>query len=90
MADAGDREATIVGALGVTEPDAGSDVAGIKTSAVRDGDDWVINGSKTFITNGAWADYVVVAAKTDPDAGHAGHHACSSSMPTRPGSQRAG
>ena len=62
----------IVGALGVTEPDAGSDVAGIKTRARREGDDWVINGSKIFITNGAWADYVVVAAKTDPDAGHQG------------------
>ena len=63
---------SIVGGLGVTEPDAGSDVAGIKTRAIREGDDWVINGSKIFITNGAWADYVVVAAKTDPDAGHAG------------------
>lgn len=63
---------SVIGALGVTEPDAGSDVAGIKTSARRDGDDWVIKGSKMFITNGSWADYVVVAAKTDPDAGHAG------------------
>ncbi len=62
----------LIGALGVTEPDAGSDVAGLKTSARRDGNDWIINGSKMFITNGAWADYVVVAAKTDPDAGHAG------------------
>ena len=62
----------IVGALGVTEPDAGSDVAGIKTRAVRDGENWVLNGSKLFITNGAWADFVVVAAKTDPDAGHQG------------------
>ena len=62
----------LVGGLGVTEPDAGSDVAGIKTRAVRDGDNWVINGSKLFITNGAWADYIVVAAKTDPDAGHSG------------------
>ena len=61
-----------VGALGVTEPDAGSDVAGIRTSARRDGDDWILNGSKTFITNGEWADFVVVAAKTDPDAGHDG------------------
>ena len=61
-----------VGGLAVTEPDAGSDVAAIKTSARRDGDDWVINGSKIFITNGAWADFVVVAAKTDPEAGHAG------------------
>ena len=65
-------EGKIVGALGVTEPDAGSDVAAIKTSARRDGDDWIINGSKIFITNGAWADYVVVAAKTDPDAGYKG------------------
>ena len=62
----------IVGALGVTEPDAGSDVAGIKTRATKDGENWVINGSKIFITNGGWADYVVVAAKTDPDAGHQG------------------
>ena len=65
-------EGEIVGALGVTEPDAGSDVAAIKTSARRDGDDWVINGSKMFITNGAWCDYVVVAAKTDPEGGHGG------------------
>jgi len=61
-----------IGGLAVTEPDAGSDVAGIKTSARRDGDGWVLNGSKIFITNGAWADFVVVAAKTDPDAGHSG------------------
>lgn len=61
-----------IGALAVTEPDAGSDVAAIKTSARRDGDEWVINGSKLFITNGAWADFVVVAAKTDPDARHSG------------------
>ena len=65
-------EGRLVGALGVTEPDAGSDVAGIKCSARRDGDGWVINGSKIFITNGAWCDFVVVAAKTDPDAGHKG------------------
>ena len=62
----------IVGGLAVTEPDAGSDVAGIKTTARRDGSDWVINGSKTYITNGAWGDFIVVAAKTDPDAGHSG------------------
>jgi alkylation response protein AidB-like acyl-CoA dehydrogenase len=61
-----------IGALAVTEPDAGSDVAAIKTVATREGDDWVINGSKLFITNGAWADFVVVAAKTDPGAGHSG------------------
>ncbi|MDX1509885.1 MAG: acyl-CoA dehydrogenase family protein [Nitriliruptorales bacterium] len=62
----------IVGGLGVTEPGAGSDVNGLRTRAVRDGGDWVINGAKMFITNGSWADYVVVAARTDPDAGHAG------------------
>ena len=62
----------LVGALGVTEPDAGSDVAAITTSAVRDGDDWIINGSKMFITNGSWADFVIVAAKTRPDEGHEG------------------
>jgi acyl-CoA dehydrogenase len=62
----------IIGALGVTEPDAGSDVASLRTTARRDGDGWIINGSKMFITNGAWADFVVVAAKTDPDAGHEG------------------
>ena len=62
----------MVGCLAVTEPDAGSDVASIRTTARRDGSDWVINGAKTYITNGSWADYVVVAAKTDPDAGHAG------------------
>ncbi|MGH2813452.1 MAG: acyl-CoA dehydrogenase family protein [Actinomycetota bacterium] len=62
----------VVGALAVTEPDAGSDVAGIKARAVRDGSDWVLSGSKIFITNGAWCDFVVVAAKTDPDAGHGG------------------
>ena len=58
-----------IGALAVTEPDAGSDVAAITTSARRDGDGWVINGSKLFITHGAWADFVVVAAKNDPDSG---------------------
>src|SRR5881409_2786702 len=61
-----------ISCLGITEPDAGSDVAGIKTRAVRDGDDWVINGSKTYITNGHRADYIVLVAKTDPDAGYDG------------------
>ncbi len=59
-------------AIGITEPDAGSDVAGIKTRAVRDGDDYVINGSKTFITNGHRAHAIVLVTKTDPDAGHGG------------------
>ncbi|MGH2736245.1 MAG: acyl-CoA dehydrogenase family protein [Actinomycetota bacterium] len=61
-----------IGGLGVTEPDAGSDVASLKTTARRDGGDWVLDGSKMFITNGAWADFVVIAAKTDPGAGHQG------------------
>ncbi len=61
-----------VGAIAMTEPGTGSDLQGIKTRAVRDGDEYVINGAKTFITNGAQADLVVVAVKTDPDAGAAG------------------
>ena len=55
-------------AVAVTEPDAGSDVAGIRTRAVRDGDHWVINGSKMFITNGVHGDLYFVGAKTDPTA----------------------
>jgi alkylation response protein AidB-like acyl-CoA dehydrogenase len=62
----------LLGSLGVTEPGAGSDVASIRTSALRDGDSYVINGSKIFITNGGIADYVILAAKTDREAGHAG------------------
>jgi alkylation response protein AidB-like acyl-CoA dehydrogenase len=58
--------------LGITEPDAGSDVAGIKTRAVRDGDEYVINGSKTYITNGHRADAIVLVTKTDPEAGYDG------------------
>ncbi len=61
-----------IGALGITEPEAGSDVAGIRTTAIRDGDDYVINGSKIFITNGARADYIVLVTKTDPNAKHDG------------------
>src|SRR5438132_1173100 len=61
-----------ISCLGITEPDAGSDVAGIKTRAVRDGDDYVINGSKTYITNGHRADVIVLVTKTDPDAGYDG------------------
>jgi citronellyl-CoA dehydrogenase len=63
----------MVAAIAVTEPDAGSDVAGIKTRAVRDGDDWVINGSKTFITNAATADWLCLLTVTDPDAGYGGY-----------------
>ena len=61
-----------VGCLGITEPGAGSDVAGIRTKAVRDGDDWLISGSKTFITNGPRADFILLVAKTDPEARHEG------------------
>jgi citronellyl-CoA dehydrogenase len=61
-----------IGCLGITEPGAGSDVAGIRTTAIRDGDEYVINGSKTFITNGVRADFILMVAKTDPDAGHSG------------------
>jgi acyl-CoA dehydrogenase len=57
-----------IGAVCVTEPHAGSDVAGLKTRAVRNGAGWVINGSKTFITNGVYGDIYIVAARTDPQA----------------------
>ncbi|MFI1486762.1 acyl-CoA dehydrogenase family protein [Streptomyces sp. NPDC020747] len=62
----------IICALALSEPSAGSDLKGIRTTARRDGDEWVIDGSKTFITNGILADLVIVACKTDPDAGHKG------------------
>ncbi len=61
-----------VAALGVTEPGAGSDVAGLRTTARAVGDEYVINGSKTFITNGTRADFITLMVKTDPDAGHNG------------------
>jgi alkylation response protein AidB-like acyl-CoA dehydrogenase len=56
----------LVTAIAMTEPGGGSDLAALRTTAVRDGDDWVLNGSKTFITNGYSADLVIVAARTDP------------------------
>ena len=62
----------VVGALAMTEPGAGSDVQGIKTSAVKDDDEWILNGSKIFITNGIHADLVIVAAITDPGKGAKG------------------
>jgi acyl-CoA dehydrogenase len=62
----------LISAVGVTEPDAGSDVKSIRTSARRDGGDWVLNGTKMFITNGALADLYFIAAKTDPAAGSKG------------------
>jgi alkylation response protein AidB-like acyl-CoA dehydrogenase len=62
----------LISCLGISEPGAGSDVAGIRTRATRSGGDFVINGSKTFITNGARADFILLVAKTDLDAGHKG------------------
>ncbi|WP_141012610.1 acyl-CoA dehydrogenase family protein [Nocardioides sambongensis] len=62
----------IITAIAMTEPGAGSDLQGIRTTAVDKGDHYVLNGSKTFITNGILSDLVVVVAKTDPDAGHKG------------------
>jgi alkylation response protein AidB-like acyl-CoA dehydrogenase len=62
----------IITAIAMTEPSAGSDLQGIRTTAVRDGDDYVLNGSKTFISNGILADLVIVVAKTDPSAGSKG------------------
>lgn len=59
-------------AIGMTEPSGGSDLAALKTTAVRAGDDWIVNGSKTFITNGYNADLVIVAARTDPSKGARG------------------
>ncbi|MET8948263.1 acyl-CoA dehydrogenase family protein [Streptomyces sp. NPDC004542] len=62
----------LISAIAMTEPDAGSDLQGMRTTAVRDGDHWLLNGAKTFITNGIQADLVVVAARTDPAAGSKG------------------
>jgi alkylation response protein AidB-like acyl-CoA dehydrogenase len=62
----------LVGAIAMTEPGGGSDLQAIRTRAVRDGDDYVVSGSKTFITNGLLADLVVLAVKTDPTEGAAG------------------
>ena len=62
----------IIGAIAMTEPGAGSDLQAVRTTAIRDGNELVINGSKTFITNGAMADVVIVVCKTDPEAGARG------------------
>lgn len=62
----------VIGALGLTEPQAGSDLKGIRTRAVRDGDHYVINGQKTFISNGQLCDVIVLACKTDPEAAAGG------------------
>jgi acyl-CoA dehydrogenase len=65
-------EAPLFASFCLTEPDAGSDVSGMKTTAVKKGDKWVLNGSKCFITNGEYANWYTVYAKTDKDAGHRG------------------
>jgi acyl-CoA dehydrogenase len=65
-------EAPLLASFCLTEPDAGSDVSGMKTTATRRGDKWVVNGSKTFITNGEYANWYTVYAKTDKEAGHRG------------------
>src|SRR3954468_24006642 len=65
-------ESPILCSFGLSEPGAGSDVAALRTSAIRDGDEYVLNGSKTFITNAGYADWTVVFAKTDPAKGHRG------------------
>jgi alkylation response protein AidB-like acyl-CoA dehydrogenase len=62
----------LIAAVAMSEPGAGSDLAGIRTSAVRDGDDWVLSGAKTFISSGINSDLVVVVTRTDPEAGHKG------------------
>jgi alkylation response protein AidB-like acyl-CoA dehydrogenase len=61
-----------IAAIAMTEPGAGSDLQGIRTTAVRDGDEYVLNGQKTFISNGQLCDIVIVVARTDPDKGHEG------------------
>ncbi len=65
-------DGSLMSAIAMTEPGAGSDLAGISTTAVRDGDHYVVNGSKTFITNGINSDLVITAVKTDPSKRHAG------------------
>ena len=68
----GDAEEPKLGAYGVTEPQAGSDVKSLRTTAKRDGDEWVLNGTKVFITNGGIADVHVIVATVDPELGHRG------------------
>ena len=61
-----------IGCLCISEPFGGSDVAGMRTTAIKKGDSYILNGSKTFITNGVYADYMIVAAKTQPELGNKG------------------
>jgi alkylation response protein AidB-like acyl-CoA dehydrogenase len=62
----------LIGAIAMSEPGAGSDLAGVRTHAERDGEDWILSGSKTFISSGINADLVIVVTRTDPTAGHRG------------------
>ncbi|MEE3918833.1 acyl-CoA dehydrogenase family protein [Micromonospora sp. BRA006-A] len=78
----------MIGALAITEPDGGSDVAGIRTCAVRDGDHYVVNGAKTCITSGVRADFVTTAVCTEFPVRT--RSACSSSTRARPGSRWGG
>ena len=68
----GMQDGSIRTAIAFSEPDSGSDAAGIRTRAVRDGDDWIISGQKVYVTNAHEADYLIVSTKTDPDAGSRG------------------
>jgi acyl-CoA dehydrogenase len=68
----GSKEQPKIGAYAVTEPQAGSDVKSLRTTAKRDGDDWILNGTKTFISNGGIADVTVVVATVEPELGHRG------------------
>ena len=76
--------------IAMTEPGTGSDLQAIKTTALRDGDEYVINGAKTFITNGQHCDLVIVAAKTDPDGRRRGRLADRASRPDRAAASRRG
>ncbi len=78
----------MVGAIAMTEPNTGSDLQAVRTTAVRDGDDYVINGSKTYITNGQHADLVIVVAKTDPSKGSKGISLIAVETEDNPGFQR--
>ncbi|MDP7547216.1 MAG: acyl-CoA dehydrogenase family protein, partial [Alphaproteobacteria bacterium] len=69
---AGMQDGSIRTAIAFSEPDSGSDAAGIRTRAVRDGDEWIISGQKVYVTNAHEADYLIVSTKTDPDAGRRG------------------
>jgi alkylation response protein AidB-like acyl-CoA dehydrogenase len=68
----GIADGSLITAVAMTEPEMGSDLAGLRTTAIRDGDEYIVNGSKTFITNGINSDLVITAAKTDPSERHKG------------------